>query len=327
MIHVKLSSPPWPLSRQTPADKGVWGNCKFYCNTDVDRCDYWFVLEGLGKKKETTRCARENVVYIASEPPTLRIYKIEFLKQFSAVITSDVNIDHPNPIFRQSGLPWHVGRRQKNHVNIEFSKNYDELTAMPSIPKSKLISVVTSSKTMSEGHRQRLEFANQLKAHFGDKIDLFGRGLCEIEDKWDALADYKYHVAIENSAVNHYWTEKLGDAFLAGCHPIYYGCPNILDYFPEGSLTSIDIFDPQKAMAVIEACLVENRYEASEPLIWKARKMVLDTHNLFPMIASYIEKDRELTSGQSRPYAKVTLNKEPSDSNLLYKFKKKILRL
>jgi hypothetical protein len=89
----------------------------------------------------------------------VKTYKSEFLHQFAAVITSDVNIDHPNPIFQQSGLPWHVGRRQRDHVNIEFSKDYDELKTMTSIPKTNLLSVVSSSKMMTEGHRKRFEFA------------------------------------------------------------------------------------------------------------------------------------------------------------------------
>jgi len=326
MINIKLSLPSWPIIRQTPGQKGVWGECKFFSNTDIDRCDYWFVLEGLYTKKDSTICPKEHTVLITGEPPTLKTYKSEFLHQFAAVITSDVKIDHPNPIFQQSGLPWHVGIRQKDHVNIEFSKNYDELKAMTSIPKTKLLSVVSSSKQMSEGHWKRYEFAKRLKSHFGNKIDLFGRGLNEVEDKWDALATYKYHVAMENSTVNDYWTEKLSDAFLAGCHPIYHGCPNIDRYFDLSSLTTIDINQPDKVIAVIEACIEQKKYESSERKIWEAREKVLDTYNLFALIADYIATERLLTSGQTRPYVKVTIRKEPSESNLIYQLKKKLLR-
>ena len=52
-----------------------------------------------------------------------------------------------------------------------------------------------------------------------------------IEDKFDALIGYKYHLALENSVIPDYWTEKLADSLLAWCKPIYYGCPNINDYF------------------------------------------------------------------------------------------------
>ena len=327
MITVKISTSPWPITRQTPGGKGVWGECCFFCNMDIDRCDYWFVLEGPGRKKETAVCPKENTVFVAHEPPTLRTYRSDFLHQFAAVITSDAHIDHPNPVLQQSGLPWHVGRRQKGHVNMGFTKDYDELKAITSIEKTKMISVVSSSKTMTDGHRQRVDFALRLKSHFGDKIDLFGRGLNEIEDKWDALVDYRYHVAIENSEVNHYWTEKISDAFLAGCHPIYHGCPNIADYFSPGSFTLIDINDQDRAIATIEACIEQDRYTSSRRLIWESREKVLDQYNLFPMIADYIAKDRQRSSGQTRTPVKVTIRKEQSESNLIYKFKKKILRL
>lgn len=327
MITVKISTSPWPITRQTPGGKGIWGECRFFCNTDIDRCDYWFVLEGPGRKKEAAVCPKENTVFVAHEPPTLRTYRSDFLHQFAAVITSDAHIDHPNPVLQQSGLPWHVGRKQKGHVNLGFTKDYDELKAITSIDKTKMISVVSSSKTMTDGHRQRVDFALQLKSHFGDKIDLFGRGLNEIEDKWDALADYRYHVAIENSEVNHYWTEKISDAFLAGCHPIYHGCPNIADYFSPGSFTLIDINDQDRAIATIEACIEQDRYTSSRRLIWESREKVLDQYNLFPMIADYIAKDRQRSSGQTRTPVKVTIRKEQSESNLIYKFKKKILRL
>ncbi len=256
MIKVKLSTSPWPIVRQTPGQRGIWKDCEFFCNTDIKQCDYWFVIEGTYKKRETTRCPQKNIIFIAGEPPTLKTYKSEFLRQFAAVISSDAHMDHPRVLLTQSGLPWHVGRRQRNHVNIEFTKDYDELAAMTDIPKTKLISIVSSAKTMSDGHQKRLAFARKLKGHFGDKIDLFGRGLDEIEDKWDALADYRYTVAIENSEVPHYWTEKISDAFLAGCHPIYHGCPNITDYFPEGALTAINIGNPDSAIAAIEDSLL-----------------------------------------------------------------------
>ena len=327
MITVKISTSPWPITRQTPGGKGVWGECIFFCNTDIDRCDYWFVLEGPGRKKETAVCPKENTVFVAHEPPTLRTYRSDFLQQFAAVITSDARIDHPNPVLQQSGLPWHVGRRQKGHVNMGFTKDYDELKAITSIDKTKMISVVSSSKAMTEGHRQRVDFALRLKSHFGDKIDLFGRGLNEIEDKWDALADYRYHVAIENSEVNHYWTEKISDAFLAGCHPIYHGCPNIAQYFSPDSFTVININEPEKAIATIESCIEQDRYASSRQWIWESRERVLDQYNLFPMIADYIAKDMQRWATETRKPVRVTIRKEQSESNLIYKFKKKILRL
>lgn len=327
MIDVKLTMPAWPITRQTPGQTGIWNHCRFFYGTDIDRCDYWFVMEGLDAPKEQTVCPKDHTILITCEPPTVKIYRSEFLRQFASVITCHRNIDHPNPVFQQPGLPWHIGRRQINHVTIEFSKDYDELKAMASIPKTRLLSVISSSKTMSKGHRKRLDFAKRLKHHFGDQVDLFGRGVHEIEDKWDALATYKYHVVLENSAIDDYWTEKLADAFLAGCYPIYYGCPNIDRYFDPASLTSIDLDDSKGAITTIEACMNENKYESSQHKIWEARGKVLDRYNLFPLIAEYIEKYSQCETRQPLTPTKVTIRKEISDSNLICRIKRKLLRL
>lgn len=87
MITVKLTCPGWPVQRQTPGQKGVWGNCRFLCNTEGGCCDYWFVMEGLAGKTDKALCPKENVIFITAEPPALRTYKQVFLNQFAAVIT------------------------------------------------------------------------------------------------------------------------------------------------------------------------------------------------------------------------------------------------
>lgn len=43
---------------------------------------------------------------------------------------------------------------------------------------------------------------------------------------------YRYCIAIENSIAKDYVTEKVYDAFAAGCLPIYLGAPNINEFIP-----------------------------------------------------------------------------------------------
>ena len=52
------------------------------------------------------------------------------------------------------------------------------------------------------------------------------------DTKIDTLRRYKFCVAVENSEMPHYVSEKVFDALVAGCVPIYFGAPNILDYVP-----------------------------------------------------------------------------------------------
>lgn len=316
MIKIKLSFPSvkWPLEQQTPNHNGVWGNCHFFINKPIKECDYWIVFEGPAKKREKTICAKKNTILITAEPPTIKEYDQQFLNQFNTVITCHRKIKHKNPVFQQQGLPWHIGRRQRNHVNLSFSKSYDDLVAIDHFRKDRKISVISSAKDFSAGHRQRIEFVKRLKDHFGDQIDVFGRGFSEIEDKWDALARYKYHIALENCAVRDYWTEKLGDAYLAGCYPIYYGCPNIEKYFNNSALTKIDITQPQKAIHIIDSCFKESKYEQSVQEIMDARKDVLNRYNLFAMICEHINRNQnELIKAK---YVKIKIAKEASKSNI-----------
>jgi len=118
--------------------------------------------------------------------------------------------------------------------------------------KKNFCRIIYSDKKLTEGHVKRHEFVASLKAHFGDELDIFGRGFRYVSDKWDAIADYKYHIVIENSRFPHYWTEKLADAFLGWSLPIYYGCPNITDYFDPNSFVSIDIESPKLSILKID---------------------------------------------------------------------------
>ena len=49
--------------------------------------------------------------------------------------------------------------------------------------------------------------------------------------KWDGLENYSYSIAIENESLKNYFSEKFTDCILARTIPIYYGCPNISDFF------------------------------------------------------------------------------------------------
>ena len=84
------------------------------------------------------------------------------------------------------------------------------------------------------------EIADVLKP-FGVPLHSFGACLNNMplssraDSKIDTLRRYKFCVAIENSADQHYVTEKVYDALVAGCVPIYFGAPNVLEYVPHAN--------------------------------------------------------------------------------------------
>jgi hypothetical protein len=93
--------------------------------------------------------------------------------------------------------------------------------------KTKLVSMISSNKSFLDGHKKRLEWVNKLKKN----VDLFGNGFKTIEKKEEALNDYMFSVTIENDKYETYWSEKILDCFATGTVPVYYGSPDIGDYF------------------------------------------------------------------------------------------------
>ena len=84
------------------------------------------------------------------------------------------------------------------------------------------------------------------------------------------------------------------DAFLGFTVPIYYGCPNVYDYFPKESLIQIDIFDTEGSIAKIkEIIATEGEYERRLDAVKEARRRVIEEYNLLAMINKIVQNTRE----------------------------------
>ena len=101
------------------------------------------------------------------------------------------------------------------------------------------------------------------------------------------IAPYKYHIVIENSADDHYWTEKLSDCYLAGTFPRYYGCTNVNEYFKEGAHKAIDIYDFEAAVAIIDDTIANDEYGKNQLVLHDCKQRVLEDYNLVNVLAKY----------------------------------------
>jgi hypothetical protein len=266
------------MLRQLPKNSPVFKNYHFFINEEVEDCDYWFVYNFLNNKSEKVFCPKENIILIAPEPEHVQKYYTSYLAQFNTVISNQQCINHKNNIIYQTGAPWFV------------NKTYDELSAIENVQKNKAISIITSNKAFTKSHKLRLDFALKLKEYFKDKIDLFGRGIKDFDDKWDVLKNYKYTIAIENGAYNDYFTEKITDSFLSYTYPLYYGCKNISRYFSEESFKYIDIENFEKSKLIIEEILDSPfYYEDKLPIIKESRMKCLNEYNVFELMINFIE--------------------------------------
>ncbi len=307
MIKIKLSinSPIAGLLRQTPNNDGVWGAYKFFINEDVEECDYWVVYSKGEKSNISTKVASQNMIFISGEPEPIYHYAKRFIKNFHTVITTRKDINHPNIINLHPAQPWWVGRKMKETGEINFSLTFNELEQSPR--KSKLISVISSNKGFTKGHNDRINFVKKLKDHFGNTLDVFGKGINGFEDKWDTLKDYKYHIVLENSSFPDYWTEKLADCYLAEAFPFYYGCKNLDKYFPKESYKSIDIYNVEKTINTIEVAIKEDLYTKRLNVIKDAKNLLMNTHNIFPMLCDICDN-----LDSSLPKKSITIKHEQS---------------
>jgi len=278
------------LLRQSSGRRGVWGNCRFYVNEPVERCDWWIVCHGAAlQHSESVLCDPEHIVYISMEP-TEQWVPSAFHKQFSKLILCDREKKHRNIVYA-NGLSWWVGFdvRESNKRYDLFDTgrlDYDRLKRMTVPAKKNKISVICSSANSIPGHYKRKAFIDRLHAHpVSQYIDFFGSGHMPVVDKWDAIAPYKYHLALENTATQDYWSEKIADSFLGFALPLYYGCPNIHDYFDGGALKVIDIDDFEGSVAMIESLFEQDSYTECLDAIFHAREQVLDRYNLFQMMS------------------------------------------
>lgn len=240
-------------------------------------CDFWIVWGGIKTERETVECPPQNVIYLTDEVHEGRFFNKNFLDQFAAIITCRTDIDHQSVIASHELNTWMV------------DKDFDSLYTNDTIPKTKVLSVVCSDQTWLPGHKLRYAFVNKLIGHFKDKLDVFGRGFNPITDKYDALAPYKYSIAIENAAMPGYFTEKITDCYLTHTFPIYYGCPDIDTYFDPASFLLIEPLNYKESILKIEQLIEVDTFQKVLPLLQLEKRKYLNEYHIFNRLEWILE--------------------------------------
>ena len=120
------------------------------------------------------------------------------------------------------------------------------------------ISMICGKKNWAPGHKLRRKIWEYQKnmifpkkfrysQDYGD-LKLFddNKKISSSKDKTELFIDSMFHIAIENNQATDYFTEKLIDCFVSKTIPIYYGCPNIGDYFELRGMIIINDIDDVK---------------------------------------------------------------------------------
>lgn len=298
MIKIKISIPGQPENLNIQQYIGDLDNSlnefKFYINSEVKEPDYWFVLENLNKISEECFISPSNIIYLNSETSYPKDYFLNqyinsYMSQFSAKYGCYNNFDD----YYESTLPflpWLINSNNDVTAYKENGRDINYFKNLNSLEKNKNLSVICSTKTYTDDHKARLNFVYKVKEHFQENLDWYGSGINNIPSKWDGIANYKYHIVLENDSRNNLISEKLYDSFLGLAYPIYYGAPNVYDFFPKNSLSKIDILDIKKSIYIIENCILEKKYDKNIESLIRAKNMVLEDYNFIKRIINIVNK-------------------------------------
>jgi hypothetical protein len=263
-----------------PGGDAKIGNIIFSFNNRDEYYDGIVVLQSTSSYDYDALYFREgNSLLIVREPQDILRMPSRYINQFDHVLTPNRKVKGKHTINAQFGQLW------------TFNKNFDMLVAEPPPRKILNLSTVTSLKANTQGHKKRLELLKLIKKELGNDFDWYGRGVRPVEDKWDAIAPYCYHLVFENGQWPDYWTEKLAEAYLGFSMPIYVGCTNIQDYFSKESLAILDDLTLAHVIRKLADLLEGDVYTKAFASIVDARNMLLQEYSFFKILVKLINEN------------------------------------
>jgi len=274
------------MRKQTPQSKGVWKDMS--ATVDMSEADYFIVQD----YTDIAHTEKSKTYYFAREPLGAgRVDDVDAVKKFSWV-------DGTSYLYTKWVYP------QDNIGGVKMT--YDSLVSQEPVEKSASLVCVQSGKYFLEGHKKRVDFINKIIWNNTNKIDLCGSirqaisyggpGENYVVDKFEKLKDYRYCLAFDNGRRENYFGTQFTDALLSWTVPIYWGAPNISEFFPEDSYIVLDIGNPRGFEDVLDTLTPED-YNRRLPSIKKARDLILNKYNIWPTIYEAITSG-EVTWGK-----------------------------
>jgi hypothetical protein len=271
MKIIRFDTGNWILTQDefnyyTPNNDGVIDDCEFHVNSKIRNCDFWIIRGTIQSNLSFVKCPSNNLIFLLDEAYDAAEFPILFLNQFAKVI-GPKEVSHNNYLKHHEMFPWLFKGVSFSHLKNSIENN-----------KTKELCIIASDATWLNGHKNRYAFVNKMIGHFKNRIDVYGRGFNSFECKYEILKNYKYSICIENSCIPNYFTEKINECYLAETMPIYYGCPNICEYYDSDSYISINIGDYLSSIDTIENAIANKRWEKN---IEKIRLMKIRYLNEF----------------------------------------------
>ncbi len=127
-------------------------------------------------------------------------------------------------------------------------------------------------KSPEELYSERKKVIGFFEKNHLQEFDFYGRNWSAdefpsyrgpIPDKTEVMKKYRFAFTYENSrSLKGYVTEKIFDAFAAGCVPIYWGAPNIEEYIPKNCFIDKRDFATLEELYTFIQTMPREKYEA-----------------------------------------------------------------
>jgi hypothetical protein len=190
----------------------------------------------------------------------------------------------------------------------------DDLHALRAMgPPEKTVAMVAANagrphgKRLITGHLERLAFFQAVKAE-GMPLEIYGRGMPPevggggpVASKANIMRPARLALVIENYAEGEqYITEKLWDALLCWCLPVYHGSRAAERLLPEGSFVRLPDFG-RRGLALVRK-LVEDpgEWERRLPQIAEARRRAMGELRLVEWAARELVGAAAVGAGTAR---------------------------
>src|SRR3989344_5204980 len=201
---------------------------------DRDQVSYFVFWNkpSCAKRKRLVKIPKDQALLFAWESPVFqkKLYSRKYLRHFKRIYTWDDDLVDNKRFFKlyypelKPMIADFPPFEQKKLCTFMFSNKRGKHPKELYTEREK---VVQFFENKPEGD---FEFYGQLWEKAGYKNY---RGAPE--SKIDTLKNYRFCICYENvHDVKGYITEKIFDAFAAGCIPIYWGASNVTEYIPEG---------------------------------------------------------------------------------------------
>lgn len=159
------------------------------------------------------------------------------------------------------------------------------------------ISTLVGHKEMTEGHKLRKKLyykqkkiKNPIDFYIGTNggvENVFGNKVISDSFHKEELFDSQFHICIENTRQEYWFSEKVMDCFRTKTVPIFWGCPKIGDYFNVDGIIIVNSLDE-----IIEVCngIDENTYKTMLPYIEENLKLCENYIDLPTRMKKLLEK-------------------------------------